>query len=130
MDTDLLLSHEQFDSCYVTKLAEAISGSGIWTQPIIVEDDRYIVLDGHHRLESARRLSLSKVPCACVHYNSDIIEVLAWRCGEVIDRDAVRVAAISGDLLPVKTSRHVFSKAVAPERIPLARLKQRRACHE
>lgn len=130
INSDLLLSHEYYDNNVVNCLMEKIKNSGVWTEPIVVDNNNFIVLDGHHRLEAARRLALHKVPCACIDYDSDIIDVSAWRQGETIDRTAVREAALSGKLLPIKTSRHSFSKPIVIEKVSLAYLKQGTSPHE
>lgn len=124
VSVSILRRHEQHEIATVTSLCETIKKTGFWSKPIIVERDDFIILDGHHRYEAALRLGLTRVPCALVTYKNANIEVSPWRESESIDHEAVRRAALTGKLMPIKTSRHSFKTPIEEERIPLANLKQ------
>jgi len=120
-----LRKHERHDQEKVNALINQINLAGIWSHPIIVDQEYHIILDGHHRYEAACRMGLSYIPCAVIDYDNERIAVDAWREGEIIDRHAVRNAALSGQLMPIHTSRHKFSEPIKSEEIPLEYLYER-----
>lgn len=58
----------------VREVMESISNSGYWTRLIAVEKQFRIIMDGHHRLEAARRLGFDFVPCAALTYSEVNLE--------------------------------------------------------
>ena len=53
-------AHERIDNSNVLHLCKLISKMDIWTDPILVDDRDYIILDGHHRVAAALMLGLKK----------------------------------------------------------------------
>ncbi len=53
--------------------------------PIVVEKSSYVILEGHHRVNSLKRMGYRKVPAALVSYNR--IEVKSW-CSVIPERFA------------------------------------------
>ncbi|MCJ2081732.1 ParB N-terminal domain-containing protein [Methylobacterium sp. J-090] len=77
-----------------------------WKQPICIEGTVHALLDGHHRLVAARELGLVRVPVQVFDYAE--VELLSWRPDFAPTRAEVLARALSGELYPPKTTRHVF----------------------
>jgi ParB-like chromosome segregation protein Spo0J len=46
-----LLKHEQVDPDRVAELMNSITRIGVWTEPICVDAETKVIMDGHHRYE-------------------------------------------------------------------------------
>lgn len=73
---------------------------------LVVEAQNLIVLDGHHRLEVARRLGLLRVPVLLV--DGRTVPVMRRGGGDPLTYDDVRQAALIGPLFPPRTTKHVL----------------------
>jgi hypothetical protein len=87
-------------------LADTILREQLWRIPVALERHSLAVMDGHHRLEAARRLKLALVPCLLLDYAQ--VEVSATRQGYVVTPQEILRRARSGELYPPKTTRHSF----------------------
>lgn len=104
-----LKGHEQINPEYLEILKNQIKSNGILKKPIAVDENTYVVLDGHHRLEALKKLGYKKIPVKFVDYNSLNIIVLAWRIGERVTKDVVINAGLNGKKLLPKTSKHMIN---------------------
>ncbi|SFI14874.1 ParB-like nuclease domain-containing protein [Collimonas sp. OK307] len=103
---DQIRPNEQHYPEHALFLADTILRERLWRVPVALERHSLAVMDGHHRLEAARRLKLALVPCLLLDYAQ--VEVSATRQGYVgTPREIVRRAR-SGELYPPKTTRHSF----------------------
>lgn len=75
---DLLISHEDIDQNHLTKILSSISINKILMKPIIVEKNKFIVIDGHHRLNALKILGIKIVPVYLAEYGVDIVDVGGW----------------------------------------------------
>lgn len=92
---DFFRASEHIDETHVRVLAVGIEAAGIWTAPLPVEAGSGFIMDGNHRLAVARRLNLRCLPTA-------------------IGRQ---------ELLPFKSTRHLFNPPLPGSEIPLALLR-------
>ncbi len=106
----MILEHEEIESRRLKVLEEEIRNN--WrVVPIIVTDsdrqDKYVVLDGHHRLNALIALDVKKIPCIVVDYKE--IELKHWReeYSHITKEDVIRTA-LAGKKLPNKTTRHIL----------------------
>ncbi len=102
-----LRPHEMVIEDRVRRLVEDLLRTWVLRRPILVDDSTYIVLDGHHRLEALRRIGARMIAAVLVDYDGDYVEVDSWRLGIHVDKDMVRMAGLTGKLLPPRTSRHI-----------------------
>lgn len=123
---DKLIPHENFDQNKVDNLSKKILSESKWSQPIIVDNQDYIILDGHHRYNVAIQLGLTQIPCLLVEYDDPRISVSSWRNSLFVDRQIVRKASTS-ILLPVKTSMHEFDFELPSTNFSIASLKSEKA---
>lgn len=73
-----LLSHEQVISKNLKRLKEAMLNIGQLVDPIIVDKNTGVVLDGNHRLRVLEVIECPLATCQPVDYNSDEIKVGTW----------------------------------------------------
>ena len=122
---EILRPHEQIIDSKVDQLERMTNRWNAYTKPLLIDRSTGTILDGHHRYHVARRLSLKCVPCVLIDYlEDDSIELDVWpNCGrESISKNEVITAAMKGELLLPKTSRHRLSDHLPPIAVPLSRL--------
>ena len=78
INTDELKPHEEIVEATVNKLVNAIQREGQLRDPLMVDKDDYVILDGMHRYNSLKRLGCRYSPCCLFDYNSPLIKVGAW----------------------------------------------------
>ena len=123
---EVLKPHEQVIQKKVTQLERMTMRWNAYTKPLLVDGATGTILDGHHRFEIAKRLGLQCLPCVVVDYlEDDSIALMLWPNSdrEVITKQDVIDAGMSGDLMSPKTSRHLLSDDLPPISVPLSRLK-------
>ena len=122
---EVLKPHEQVIQKKVTQLEKMTMRWNAYTKPLLVDGATGTILDGHHRFEIAKRLGLQCLPCVVVDYlEDDSIALMLWPNSdrEVISKQDVIDAGMSGDLMSPKTSRHLLSDDLPPISVPLSRL--------
>ena len=122
---EVLKPHEQVIQKKVTQLEKMTMRWNAYTKPLLVDGVTGTILDGHHRFEIAKRLGLQCLPCVVVDYlEDDSIALMLWPNSdrEVITKQDVIDAGMSGDLMSPKTSRHLLSDDLPPISVPLSRL--------
>ena len=112
-------NHEEVSLEHLIQLKREIQKDGFLKNPIIVDKNMNIILDGHHRYQSLRELGCSKIIAQFIDYNSPKIKVKARRKGEIITKEDVIEAGSTGNKLPPKTSRHIIPDKQLNLRIPL-----------
>ena len=122
---EILRPHEHIIVKKVDQLERMTIRWNAYTKPLLVDKASGTILDGHHRYEIAKRMSLLCLPCVLVDYTSDdSITIIPWPgSGRIeISKEDVLEAATSGELLPPKTSKHLLSDDLPPNSVPLSRL--------
>ncbi len=114
MRIEHLLPHERVGKRRVAELKNEIRRDGVLKRPIAVHmlgganKGKYMIIDGHHRVEALKSLGLTRAPASVVDYFDSRITVRSWRSGKVWDkRSVIRIATI-GRLLEPKTTRHTI----------------------
>jgi len=113
IDIDDVKEHEQTKSEGLRELAAKIKNDGVFNEPVIIDKDHHIILDGHHRFNALKLLGCRKVPVFLVDYFDDDIVVDVWP--EAIANNITKVTkeevvemGLSDKLLPPKTTRHII----------------------
>jgi len=106
-----LKEHEKTHTKYLEKLQKQIFEDGVLKLPILVDKETMVVLDGHHRLNSLRKLGFSKIAVVFIDYISPEIVVSSWRKGYEINKKDVLTAGLTDNKFPHKTSRHLLKTA-------------------
>ena len=124
---EVLRPHEQIIERKVDQLERMTHRWNAYTKPLLLDRTTGTILDGHHRYHVAQRIDLQCVPCVLINYlEDDSIGLDLWPDtgrGSNTEQDVVD-AALSGELMPPKTSRHRLSDHLPPIAIPLSRLRQ------
>lgn len=125
VDIGKLRPHENVEPDLLARLLAAIRADGFLRRPIVVEDEFYVILDGHHRYEALRRLGCVRVPVYLVHYEDPAITVTTWPRAVVktVTKADVVARGTRGDLFPPKTTRHLLPEEQEEMRILLEELR-------
>lgn len=118
--TDQILPNEEYDEARLFEVLASIRRSGLWTVPIAVERVSLAVMDGHHRLAAARRLSLPRVPCVLLDYSQ--VDVQPRRPDYRVDAEQIIARSLARMLYPPKTTRHIFPEPLPQCSIEIASL--------
>ena len=105
-------------------LAEQIKSQGVWSVPLLIEKNHFIVMDGHHRLWSALQLGLQQVPCFLTDYDNPHLRLTSWAGQKELTPEDVMTAGLTGELLAYKTTRHLLLKTIDIPHYTIADLQQ------
>jgi len=102
---DALLPHEHTDNENFRKIfCEIAKANAVF--PIIADERTLVVLDGHHRLESLKKLKAKRAPVILVDYFSEDVKVEQWRRDVPVSKEEVIRRGLKGELFLPKTSKH------------------------
>lgn len=105
VNLDVLREHEQIDSTHLSYLFEAIKKNN-YVEPILVDEESMVILDGHHRFHIFRELGIKEIPVLFVDYNDPSIKVASRRPSIYVTKKEVIQRGLNGNLYPPKTSKH------------------------
>lgn len=123
---DKLLPHEEVEEENVAELVAELERTKVFSDPIWVARDSWVILNGHHRVEALRRLKAARVPVWLLDYDTDLVSLEPWRPGLPIPKSEVVRHAQAGHLFPPKTTRHGVRVPLEPHPTPLSELLSRR----
>lgn len=106
-----LHGHELLRPSLLESLFEEIKRDTYLKKPILVADEYFVVLDGHHRLEALRLLGCRLIPAYVVNYFSPVVSVTTWPgaiVSEVTKEEVIR-RGLTDDCFPPKTTRHTLN---------------------
>lgn len=101
--------HEEIIDENLKKVLTSLKIEKKLKEPIIVDKNTKVILDGHHRATACAILGLNKIKCKLVDYNSNNITVKARKDRE-INKEEIIEKGLSEDLFPPKTSKHEISE--------------------
>jgi L-serine kinase (ADP) len=120
IEINKIREHEAVDVDHLEKIKKIICRAGIFKEPIIIDKKTLVVLDGHHRLNSCRKLGLKKVPCLMVNYLIDKkIKVVSRRKNIFVNKKEVVMMGLSNKVFPHKTTKHLIPGRIKNLKIPL-----------
>jgi len=110
VNMEKLRSHEGINPELLSECIAEIKRDGLVKKPILVEDQHYIILDGHHRYEALKELGCKKIPAYLVNYFDKDITVTTWPGAVVsnITKEEIIQMGLSGKVFPPKTTRHIL----------------------
>lgn len=109
IDLRTLKPHERINEDRVDEVTDSLLAEGVLHRAIIADAGTLTIIDGHHRLESLKRMGLTLAPVALVDYMNPRIVAARWDGRGVIDKRVVLERAIKGVLFPPKTTRHLLA---------------------
>jgi ParB-like chromosome segregation protein Spo0J len=101
--------HEQIIEENLKKLLTSLKVEKRLREPIIVDEETKVILDGHHRAKAFSLLGLKEIPCRLVDYRLDEITVEPHQNGDVTKEEVIE-KGLSDGLFPPKTSKHRISE--------------------
>lgn len=122
LPVESLLPTEEFNENRVAEVLEMIINSGVWVTRIAVHENPYVVMDGHHRLEAAKRLGLRAVPCVLLSYQQ--VPVESRRPEIKVSPEDIINRGLEANLYPEKTTKHVLPVCALHCHVPIQYLKQ------
>jgi hypothetical protein len=78
IDLDDLKPHEEVIEQVVTQLAQAIRDDNVVRDPLIVDNQYLVILDGMHRYNALKKIGCRRAPVCLVVYDDKRISVGAW----------------------------------------------------
>ena len=75
---DALLPHEETIPEHLRRLKAQLTKEGEQKDPLIVDSERGIVLDGMHRLAAFREMGIEYAVCGLVEYSSSSVKLFRW----------------------------------------------------
>lgn len=101
------LNHiENFSYKRVLWLESKIKNEKIWRVPLKIEKNFFLVMDGQHRMEVAKKLNLRYVPCILYDYNE--VDVWSLRKTYEVTGDCIISNFKNNRIYPYKTAKHKF----------------------
>lgn len=122
---DWLKPHEEIRVKNMEQLKMMTLRWGGYTKPLLADADSGAILDGHHRYNVGLALGLRRLPVLlCDYLNDDDVEVEVWpNCGLLtLSKQEVLDKALSGELFPPKSSRHILADDIPPIMVSLEEL--------
>ncbi len=111
----LLREHEETEASLVYCLVSELATLGVLKYPVLADARTLTVLDGHHRLNAAKKLGYRYIPVFFVDYADDrTITVTSFRKDFRVTKVEVVERALSGSKYPPKTSKHRLRKTAVP----------------
>lgn len=118
-----LKPHEKTNRINLKKIKCRLCEEGQLINPVIVDRDNLIILDGHHRVSALAELGYKKIAAYLVDYSSERIKVLPRRSNIKISKEIIIKKAQAGEVFPYKTSKHLIPNRPKNINTPLYSLK-------
>ena len=122
-----LKPHEEIREKNLNQLKDMTLRWDGYTKPLLVDQTTGAILDGHHRYNVGLQLELSRLPVLKTDYmNDENVKVTVWPNSDMenLTKQDVIDMALSGNLYPPKTSKHVLSKDIPPIYVTLEDLRK------
>ncbi|PVU76311.1 hypothetical protein DDW13_03510 [Acidianus hospitalis] len=72
-----IITHEDIDIVNLNKVINCIRKNKEII-PIIIDEESFMVIDGHHRFYAMKLLGFSKIPAYLINYRKDYVKVNKW----------------------------------------------------
>ncbi len=110
-----LLSHEQVISHNLKRLKEAMLNIGQLVDPMIVDKNTGVVLDGNHRLKVLEIIECPHATCQAVDYRSDEIKVGTWYPSVSLDAEQIfKLDSLKHEKVDIETGKEAVNSLKAP----------------
>lgn len=78
VDVNTLRRYEKTDPQKVGQIVKSLRQTNVLVNPIIVDTEREILVDGHHRVQAFKVVGLARIPAFTVDYLSNDLTVKGW----------------------------------------------------
>lgn len=104
-----LKSHELIDKSASDKLYSYLDALEYKIIPsIIIDSSTNIIIDGHHRVDVIKRFNIQTINVLAIDYMNPNNGIIVHPNNLTITKEDVIDAGLSGNLLPVKSTKHVI----------------------
>ena len=103
---------EEHDPSKAAILAKSIESKGVWTLPVVLEEESLAIMDGHHRFNAAKKLNFQRIPCVLLAYDSGSVSLKSWRPSWKPCISDVLKKIKRKQKFPYKTTRHLFDPPI------------------
>jgi len=111
VDIDALKPHEEVIEASVRALSNDMQTEGLVRDPLIVDQEDDVILDGMHRFNSLKALKCRFAPCCLLNYDSPQIKIGSWfRVYVVNDPTGLADKLLSGTGLKFSTHEATVGK--------------------
>jgi len=119
-----LKPHEAVCQKRVLGLMGKIKKEGYLKNPVVVDKETLVILDGHHRLAALKKIGLKRIPAFLIDYKNSKVKVYLRRKEllTTLIKEAVIRKALSNQVFPKKTTRHLLGYRPRNINIKLKRL--------
>ncbi|MBU2708563.1 ParB N-terminal domain-containing protein [Zooshikella marina] len=124
INVNKIIATEHHCKEHAYKLSQIIKVESVWTDPLIIEKNKFFVMDGHHRLAAAQLLGFSYIPCILLEYSDTRLSVSSWRPEFEITESLINQYVQKQALLPYKTTRHTLNPKPKKIKITINELTQ------
>jgi hypothetical protein len=118
-----LKPHEEIIPENLKKIKNEIYEKGYLANPVIIDQKNLIILDGHHRVKALELLGYKKVPAYMVDYYAKGLKVFPRRSEISISKNIVIAKALTGEVFPHKTTKHLIPGRPKSLNVPLEKLR-------
>jgi len=106
-----LKPHEEVVEKSVEQLANKIMSQAVVRDPLLVDQESLVILDGMHRLSSLKTLKCCFAPCCLLDYDNERIKVGSWYRLFNVDRaDKVAEEILKTNALDYSKQKTTFTK--------------------
>lgn len=124
LDIKNLKNHEMISIKRLKQVKDDLLAKGYIKNPVVVEKENHIILDGHHRVAALKQLGVNEVPAFLVNYQDKNVRVFLRRklklAGPI--KQAVIKNSLSNILFPSKTTRHLIKNRPKNINIKISKL--------
>ncbi|MFN4133807.1 MAG: ParB N-terminal domain-containing protein, partial [Candidatus Hadarchaeales archaeon] len=78
LDVEEMFIHEEIIPEILASLVSDIKTTGSFRDPVILDSETKVVLDGMHRVAAAKKLGLKAIPACLVDYSHPKIKIGCW----------------------------------------------------
>jgi len=110
--------HEETIDKKLKKVLKSLKTEKVLRNPIVVDKNTKVILDGHHRAKALTILGLTTIPCYLVDYQSKEVELKPRNELKISKKDVIE-KGLSNDLYPPKTSNHTIKKPKNSDKTPI-----------
>ncbi|HUV46669.1 MAG TPA: ParB N-terminal domain-containing protein [Candidatus Bathyarchaeia archaeon] len=105
-----LKTHEAVCQRRVLELMGQIKKEGYLKNPVVVDKETLVLLDGHHRLAALKKIGVKRIPAFLIDYKNSKVKVYLRRKELLTDliKEAVIRKALINQVFPQKTTRHLL----------------------
>lgn len=114
---------ENHDTHRVSALEKDIINIGVWKVPLLIEENKFAIMDGHHRFQVAKNIGLQRIPCLVIGYDNPFLRLSSGKVGVKISPECIINAGLTGNLLPYKSTVHILELNLLQIKVPIELLR-------